>query len=392
MRLIPEQSLFPLICFVSLLLFPATGFSLAWSSIKATHEWSEPPSWFAEVAEPKTAPDPTWPKLASLIPDDDSQRTPERWQKERVELRKRWEEILRSPLYPQRKRPDFEVLESEVTGEPPVERKRIRFEVEPDVFCEAYLLLPHREGKQEKPRLPGVVVFHSTVASAIRQPAGVEGEAEKAFGLHLAQRGYVTLSPRNFLWPDNHHIDTDITMKEFRVRHPQATGMAKMLHDAQVALDLLCSLDEVDSERIGAVGHSLGAKEVLYLAAFDERVKATVSSEGGVGISYSNWNADWYLGKQVADPDFKHDHHEIVAMIAPRAFLLVGGESADGEKSWPYIQRAREVYKVYSPKPALGFWNHRQGHTVPSEEVKRMTEWLDYYLQPNPKETPLPKP
>ena len=27
-----------------------------------------------------------------------------------------------------------------------------------------------------------------------------------AFGLKLAQRGYVTFCPRNYLWPDNHHI------------------------------------------------------------------------------------------------------------------------------------------------------------------------------------------
>ena len=49
-------------------------------------------------------------------------------------------------------------------------------------------------------------------------------------------------------------------------------------------------------QRMGAVGHSLGAKETLYLAAFDERVKATVSSEGGIGTKFSNWDAAWYLG------------------------------------------------------------------------------------------------
>ena len=67
--------------------------------------------------------------------------------------------------------------------------------------------------------------------------------------------------------------------------------MAKMLLDAVVAVDLLAAMEGVNADRIGTVGHSLGAKEVLYLAAFDERIKVTVSSEGGIGTRFSNWDA-----------------------------------------------------------------------------------------------------
>ena len=57
--------------------------------------------------------------------------------------------------------------------------------------------------------------------------------------------------------------------------------MAKMLYDAMRAVDVLESLPYVDKQRLASVGHSLGAKETLYLAAFDERIKAAVASEGG---------------------------------------------------------------------------------------------------------------
>jgi hypothetical protein len=107
-----------------------------------------------------------------------------------------------------------------------------------------------------------------------------------------------------------------------------------------VAVDILAAQPQVDSSRLGAVGHSLGAKEVLYLAAFDERIKATVSSEGGVGIKFSNWNASWYLGAEVDEPNFAREHHELLALTAPRAFLLVGGQSADGDQGWPFIEAA----------------------------------------------------
>ena len=46
--------------------------------------------------------------------------------------------------------------------------------------------------------------------------------------------------------------------------------------DGFVAVDILAAHPEVDVERLGAVGHSLGAKEVLYQAAFDERIKVAV--------------------------------------------------------------------------------------------------------------------
>ena len=96
---------------------------------------------------------------------------------------------------------------------------------------------------------------------------------------------------RPFRW----HVRQQV--KQLRIRHPRASGMAKMVHDAQVSLDLLASLPEVDPQRLGAVGHSLGAKQALYLAALDERVRVAVSSEGGIGRSFSNWSAPWYLGR-----------------------------------------------------------------------------------------------
>ena len=122
-------------------------------------------------------------------------------------------------------------------------------------------------------------MFHSTVSHSIRQPAGVEGKPEKAFGLKLARRGYVTFCPRNFLWPDNHHIAAQQETKRFQQRHASSKGMAKMLFDSRVALEILAALPYVDADRLGCVGHSLGAKEVVYLAAFDERIKCTVSSD-----------------------------------------------------------------------------------------------------------------
>ena len=153
-----------------------------------------------------------------------------------------------------------------------------------------------------------------------------------------------------------------------------------MLFDAQVALDVLASLPEVDPKRLGALGHSLGAKQVLYLAALDERVQVAASSEGGVGTRFSNWHAPWYLGEEIRRDRFSHEHHELLALVAPRAFLLVGGDSADGDRSWPFIEAVLPVYRLYSGTPKIGLFNHRKGHRVPREAGERIDEWFDAYL------------
>ena len=153
-----------------------------------------------------------------------------------------------------------------------------------------------------------------------------------------------------------------------------------MLLDGQVAIDVLAARQDVDARRIGCIGHSLGAKEALYLAAFDSRVTATVSSEGGIGTAMSNWDADWYLGAVVKQPDFAREHHELLALAAPRPFLLVGGDSADGAASWPWIAAALPVYRLHGEPPRLGLLNHGRGHAVPADVEPRLLEWIETYV------------
>ncbi|MBM3999112.1 MAG: dienelactone hydrolase [Planctomycetes bacterium] len=333
-------------------------------------------SWLADA---QRRPDPlpgNILKLAPIVDDRGEAITSlEPWRQRRGTLRKEWLDVL-GPLASRRiPVPVLKTLaEDRVEG---VVRRLVSYEIEPGVTTEAFILEP---GQDRGPRA-GVAVFHSTVDASIRQPAGVEGAPEKAFGLRLAKRGCTTICPRNFLWPDNHHISANEETRTFQGRHPDSLGMAKMLYDAIVAVDILLSLPRVDPKRIGAVGHSLGAKEVLYLAAFDERVRVTVSSEGGIGLPFTNWDAPWYLGPQVKSGSFGREHHQLLALAAPRPFLLVGGGSADGDPSWPFIEAALPIYRLYGEPPRLALFNHRQGHAVPPIAEQRIDEWLSTYLE-----------
>ena len=245
-------------------------------------------------------------------------------------------------------------------------------------MTEAYLLKPEKASG----KAPGIAVFHSTVNYTIRQPAGLEGPPEKHFGLRYARQGCVCFCPRNFLWPkiSQERLNAKAEAQKYLDRVPRSTGMAKMLYDALVAVDILAALPEVDAARLGAVGHSLGAKEALYIAAFDDRIRATVSSEGGIGTAFSNWHDPWYLGPTIKEPAFAHEHHELLALAAPRSFLLVGGNSADGDRGWPFIAAALPVYELYGQPARIGQFNHGQGHAVPPKAEERIEQWLLTYL------------
>ena len=344
----------------------------------------QPPIWLSEVAVPDSTKTISHPNL-SEVPKLNGLEELGAYQKR---VLKDWTEFLGTFDRSLPSNFEFQWLET-VEHEPGLTRSLIEYETEPGQRSQAFVLRPTNLSKDQK--VPAVVVFHSTVENSIYQPVGLTGpstdrqaseeELRKAFALHLARRGYVTLSPRNYLWPRNLGISAKGEADSFNQRHPNRKGMARMLLDGQRAIDVLCALDGVDPKQIGAIGHSLGAKEVLYLAAFDSRIKASVSSEGGLGIQQSNWDAPWYLSSQCLDPGFKLNHHQLLAAIAPRAFLLIGGDASDGSSSLPYLEQAKVAFLAAHSSHSLGFYNHQQGHQVTQTSLQRSLDWLDWQLK-----------
>jgi dienelactone hydrolase len=333
--------------------------------------------WLARVTVPQLAGPPSpaeWPPL----PRDEAGRPIDdltAWQARRAKLRRRWLKFL-GPLPKRPASAEFEVVSTERLDK--CVRQRVRYEAEVGRTVEAFLLKP--KGDSPKPR-PAVVVFHPTTKETANVVAGTGGRPEQHLGLRLAERGFVALCPANFLWEEPNYLKSVAAAKE---RNPDSLGMATMLGDGIRAVDLLAAMPEVDPERIGAIGHSLGAKEVLYLMAFDDRVRAGVFSEGGIGMTFSNWDAPWYLGPAINEPDFPRNHHELIALIAPRPFLVFAGESgrgaADGDRSWPYLWASRDIYALHGEPFRAGLWNHRQGHRFSPAMAEKGFEWLETYL------------
>ena len=307
--------------------------------------------------------------------------TPALWMAQRRRIHDKWLRFLgqlpkpHCPLEPK--------TDETVTLDGGMTRRLIRIQVEPDIWMRCYLFVPAGRGP-----FPACVCLHSTNDETIRQPAGLGAQPEKAFALDLARRGYVTLAPECFEWCypgrptegkawDKFHAVARI----FLAKYPGVKGMAKMIHDASRAVDYLCTLPQVRKDAIGAIGHSLGAKEVTYLQAFDERVVCGVSSEGGVAFEFTNYHDPWYLGADIKKPDCDLYAHEVVALIAPRAWLLIGGNHTDGDKSWPYVAPVLPIYRLLGRPAHVGLFVHKQGHAVPPEARDIAFKWLDWHLK-----------
>jgi dienelactone hydrolase len=294
-----------------------------------------------------------------------------KWNKERAVIKKRWLEYM-GALAPNPKAPVLKVLSEE--KHKGIIRQYVEYEGEPGITVHGYLLKPENLHHA----LPGVVALHSTSDNQMLCISGAEKGRFVQFGFELAQQGFVVFCPQCFLWHQNQGRNWEEQSMHYIKDHPGTRGMGKMLFDAQRAVDVLESLEEVDSSRIGCMGHSLGAKEAFYLGAFDDRVKTTVSNEGGIGIEMSNWDAIWYLGEEIGA--FGHQHHEVLALAAPSPFLLIGGDSADGEHSRPYIEAVKPVYDLYGMKDKLELRNHGLGHHAEAIAVEWTYDWIKKHL------------
>src|SRR5207244_1902531 len=83
----------------------------------------------------------------------------------REQIRENWLQFIGTWDAPRRTL-EYQIVESDRVGS--VARRLISYQSERDVMAEAYLLTP----RWTAGRVPGVVIFHSTVGYTIRQVAG----------------------------------------------------------------------------------------------------------------------------------------------------------------------------------------------------------------------------
>lgn len=98
----------------------------------------------------------------------------------------------------------------------------------------------------------------------------------------------------------------------------------RQAEDLLAAVTALSSATEVDTSRIAVVGHSFGARAALLLAMHDQRVKALVSLDGGIGTSTamdSFKKAAWFSPSRATAP-ILHFYETVDPAMTPDFTLL----------------------------------------------------------------------
>jgi dienelactone hydrolase len=162
----------------------------------------------------------------------------------------------------------------------------------------------------------------------------------------------------------------------------------KYLHDLTCALDVLTSLPTVDATRIGAIGHSLGGQETLWLTWYDARVAAAVSSCGfsllqAIVRDGINHNLAAYVPGmlEICDMD------ALVTGIAPRPFMLTAGASdaifpIDGVHTLAH--KAQEAYAQAGASEHFRARIFPAGHSFPDDVKAEAYAFLDLWLKVAP--------
>ena len=172
-------------------------------------------------------------------------------------------------------------------------------------------------------------------------------------------------------------------------------------------LDQVKTQLNLDMSKIGVQGCSYAGKMALFGGAFDERVALTIAQEsGGGGITswrtsqdfttrtgtniekINNTNYAWFLSsmKNLDPYSLPHDHHELIAMIAPRAVIALGNtdyEWLGDESGYKSVVAAREVFKAMGVEGNIGYdFTGGHGHCqAPMTQQQSAAAFVNKFLK-----------
>lgn len=254
----------------------------------------------------------------------------------------------------------------------------------PDREVRAFLFEPQRKADE---RLPAILCLHQTTGIGKGEPAGLGGNPNLHYALHLAQRGYVTLAPD---YPSFGEYPYD-----FPATAGYISGSMKAIYENTRAVDLLQALPSVDGERIGCIGHSLGGHNTMFTAAFEPRIKVLVSNCGFTRFhkyydgKLKGWTSPRYMPlindryENNADK-VPFDFPEIVASFAPRPFLASSplhdsNFEVSGVKD--SIASAKPIYRLFGVEDQLQANYPDCAHDFPEPVRAVAYEFFDRHLK-----------
>ena len=240
------------------------------------------------------------------------------WQKQ---ARTKLFELMMGGKRPDPTPPNVNIIKKEIVPDEKYHLEEITLKSLPDRDVHIWMAVPENVPPEG---LPAMLALHGHGGTG---EMIVRGEGLYWYGKALAQQGYVIAS---------------LDVGQHELQHETWSLMGERTWDAIVCLDYLCSRPEVDSERIGTAGLSLGGETVMYVAALDERLKVAVSSGWLTTIANMKnrhcpcWNFDG-LEEHFAFSD-------IFSCVAPRHLMMQIGRQEKAPGGFP-LEIAQGAFK-----------------------------------------------
>lgn len=246
--------------------------------------------------------------------------------------------------------------------------------------------------------LPKSIFDQRPIATMIYREAQVNNYSQfgARFGRKPAGRGNYDFDR---LYPD---------LKDNGAYSEWVWGLSRLIDGLQ---QLGPEVTKIDTKHIGVTGCSYAGKMALFCGAFDERVALTIAQEPGGGGAAA-WRYSRYLNilpeaEQVEDLDktdynwfmeslrenygddrvayLPHDHHELAAMVCPRALLMLGNPDfvwlAD-PSAYVSMNGAMKVWQQFGIADRVGYSivaNH--GHCqLPEVQYPEVEAYIDRFL------------
>jgi hypothetical protein len=310
------------------------------------------------------------------------------WERRRNEIKNQWHRMMGEwpeVLTEQR----FEFLDS--TQQTGFMQYRVRFLWMPGQPTEGYLLVP--DGSSEKKRPAVITVFYEP------ETAIGNGKAERYFALDLARRGFVTLS----IGTTEASEAKTYSLYYPSIENAEVQPLSMLAYAAANAWNVLAKVPGVDSTRIGIMGHSFGGKWAMFASCLYEKFACAVWSDPGIVFEQSrpsvNYWEPWYLGYHPKpwrrrgliteeNPAYGlyprlisegYDLHELHALMAPRPFLVSGGEE-DPVRRWIPLNHTLAVYENLGMKNRVAMTN-RPTHSPDQNSNEIAYLFFEYFLK-----------
>jgi len=179
-----------------------------------------------------------------------------------------------------------------------------------------------------------------------------------------------------------------------------AWGVSRLID----GLEIVGAASRIDMKHIGITGCSYAGKMALWSGAMDERIALTIAQEPGGGgaaawrVSQTLGNVEnlgatdhhWFMEsmwdwKEDNVSKLPYDHHELCALICPRALLVLGNTDYEwlaDEAGYVSSVAAREVWKKFGIEDRMGFSiQGKHGHCqLPQSQYPEVEAFIDKFL------------